>query len=55
MDREEAIRSVVDGSAPNWIDTAGHARGCMALRWVGADRDSQPRTRVVKHAAVAAG
>jgi len=33
---------------PNWIDTAGHARGAIALRWVAAERDSQPRTRVAR-------
>jgi len=27
---------------PNWIDTAGHDCGCVALRWVGADHDSEP-------------
>lgn len=36
-----------DPGAANWIDTAGHARGCLALRWVHAERDSQPITRVV--------
>ena len=40
---------------PNWLDTAGHARGCIAGRWVGADRDEQPRTRVVPLSALAAG
>jgi hypothetical protein len=52
------VRVVVahrDPGVPNWIDTAGHARGCMALRWVGAERDSQPRTRVARHAELAAG
>ena len=43
-----------DPGVPNWIDTAGHARGAIALRWVNADRDSQPRTRVVKLSELAA-
>ncbi len=32
--------------AGNWVDTAGHARGTMGLRWVRADRHPQPRARV---------
>jgi hypothetical protein len=31
----------------NWIDTAGHRRGTMGLRWVKAESHPQPRTRVV--------
>lgn len=26
-----------DPGRPNWLDTAGHRRGALALRWVGAD------------------
>jgi hypothetical protein len=44
-----------DPGVPNWIDTAGHARGAIALRWVNADRDSQPRTRVVGLSELASG
>ncbi len=33
---------------PNWLDTAGHAAGTMALRWVKADHHPKPVTRVVK-------
>jgi hypothetical protein len=44
-----------DPGVPNWLDTAGHARGCIGLRWVGAARDEQPRTRVVKLSELAAG
>lgn len=43
-----------DPGLPNWIDTAGHARGAIALRWVNADRDSLPRTRVARLADLAA-
>jgi hypothetical protein len=44
-----SVRIVIarrDPGVPNWIDTAGHARGAIALRWVNAERDSQPRARV---------
>jgi len=57
-DAQGRVRAVVahrDPGAPNWLDTAGHARGCLALRWVGADRDASPRTRVAKLADLAAG
>jgi len=37
-----------DPGVPNWLDTAGHARGGLALRWVGAAHPPQPRTRVAK-------
>jgi len=36
-----------DPGLPNWVDTAGHARGTMALRWVKAEGHPQPRVRVV--------
>jgi len=39
-----------DPGAPNWVDTAGHSRGTMGLRWVKASAHPQPRTRVVKAA-----
>jgi hypothetical protein len=36
-----------DPGHPNWLDTAGHRRGGLALRWVGADtRPPLPRTSV---------
>lgn len=31
----------------NWIDTAGHRRGTMCLRWVRASTQPEPRTRVL--------
>ena len=42
-----------DPGLPNWIDTAGHARGAIALRWVNAERDSPPRTHVARLADLA--
>ena len=44
-----------DPGVPNWIDTAGHSRGTMGLRWVKASGHPRPRTRVVKVAEVAVG
>ncbi len=44
------VRIVVarrDPAVPNWLDTAGHARGALALRWVGASEVPEPRTQVV--------
>ena len=46
-----SVRLVVshrDPGLPNWIETAGHRRGTMCLRWVGAERHPEPTTRVVK-------
>jgi len=46
-----SVRIVVahqDPHADNWIDTAGHRRGTMCLRWIGAAHHPQPATRVVK-------
>jgi hypothetical protein len=45
-----SVRLVVshrDPGLPNWIETAGHRRGTMCLRWVGAARHPEPTTRVV--------
>ncbi len=52
------VRLVVaaeDPGTPNWIDTAGHARGTMCVRWVRADGHPQPRCRVVKRAGLTRG
>ncbi len=50
------VRIVVaheDPGCPNWIETAGHRRGTMCLRWVGAKTHPEPTTRVVpRHALV---
>jgi hypothetical protein len=43
-------RLVVSASDPgvaNWIETAGHDHGTMAVRWVLADDHPEPRCRVV--------
>ncbi len=37
-----------DPGTDNWIETAGHDRGTMCFRWIGAKEHPQPRTRVVK-------
>jgi hypothetical protein len=43
-----------DPGRPNWLDTAGHRRGALALRWVGADATPPPpRTFVEKLGAAA--
>ena len=45
-----SVRIVIarrDPGVANWLDTAGHARGGLALRWVGAAEIPKPRTRVV--------
>ncbi len=34
----------------NWLDTCGHARGTMCLRWVRAESHPAPRTRLIEHA-----
>jgi len=31
----------------NWVDTEGHTRGTMGLRWVKAPHDVDPLLRVV--------
>lgn len=37
-----------DPGVPNWLDTAGHSRGTVGVRWVGPDVvDVLPTTRVV--------
>jgi hypothetical protein len=46
-----SVRLVIahqDPGVPNWIETAGHRRGTMCLRWVGAKQHPDPSTRVVK-------
>lgn len=41
--------SAKDPGQPNWLDTAGHRRGALALRWVGADSPPPvPETSVRK-------
>ena len=57
-DTDGQVRIAIAGSDPgvsNWIDTAGHARGTIALRWVGGERPGEVRTRVVKLAELRQG
>lgn len=42
-----------DPGVANWLETAGHERGTMCMRWVGAAEHVHPSTRVVKHDALA--
>ncbi|MFO0690125.1 MAG: DUF1214 domain-containing protein [Myxococcota bacterium] len=37
-----------DPGVPNWLDTAGHRRGCIIARQVGTATPDDPRCRVVK-------
>lgn len=41
------VLAAQDPGVGNWLDTAGHRRGTMCLRWVGAKTHPDPRTRVV--------
>lgn len=46
-----SVRIVVahrDPQVPNWLSTAGHARGTMLFRWIGAKVHPDPLTRVEK-------
>jgi len=44
-----------DPGVPNWVETVGHSRGTMGLRWVKADEHPKPRTRVVELAELRSG
>jgi hypothetical protein len=37
-----------DPGVPNWLETAGHRRGTLCLRWVGAREHPVPATRVAR-------
>jgi len=55
--RAGSVRLVVSSSDPghaNWMDTAGHKRGTMCVRWVRADAHPEPRCQVVKLSELAA-
>jgi hypothetical protein len=57
LERDGSVRIIVAHQDPgnakgNWIDTCGHDRGTMCLRWVRAPSHPQPRTRVVKASAL---
>jgi hypothetical protein len=48
---DESVRIVVaheDPGLPNWIQTVGHESGTMCFRWVRAEEQPVPATRVVK-------
>ena len=51
LDAEGRARFVVahrDPGLPNWLDTAGHSKGTVGVRWVGPDVvDVMPSTQVV--------
>jgi hypothetical protein len=40
--------SHTDPGIPNWLETAGHNRGTMCLRWIGAKEHPNPSTRKLK-------
>ena len=51
LSEDGAVRIVVarrDPGVANWLDTAGHDRGGLALRFVAADEIPETKTRVVK-------
>ena len=37
-----------DPGLPNWLSTAGHSRGTMLFRWIGASRFPDPQTQVMR-------
>lgn len=55
-DPDGVVRIVIassDPGRPNWLDSAGHRRGCIILRQVGTKSPDDPRCRVTKLAALA--
>ncbi|PPE75703.1 hypothetical protein C3942_02080 [Solimonas fluminis] len=42
------VLSQRDPGRANWLETTGHRRGTMCLRWVGAQEHIHPETRVVR-------
>jgi hypothetical protein len=52
LEADGSVRFVIahrDAGVPNWLDTAGHQRGTVGVRWVGRDViDVLPTTRLVK-------
>jgi len=55
--QDGTVRCIVahrDPGFPNWLDTAGHRRGIVGVRWVGGDVENPvPVTQVVRVAALA--
>lgn len=51
IDADGRVRIIIahrDPGVPNWLQTAGHDRGTLCFRWVGASEIVHPTTRVVK-------
>ncbi|MEH6516177.1 MAG: DUF1214 domain-containing protein [Halioglobus sp.] len=52
-----SVRIVVAHQSPpgtsNWVETAGHNRGTLCWRWIGADQHPPVNARVVKFSALA--
>ena len=55
LDPDGVCRVVIahdDPGVPNWLDTVGHERGVIVIRWVMVDSRPQPATRVVPFAEI---
>ena len=53
LEPDGSVRIVVahaDPGLPNWIETAGHRHGTMAVRWINAQEHPRPVCRVVPFA-----
>ncbi|MAG34088.1 MAG: hypothetical protein CL908_24680 [Deltaproteobacteria bacterium] len=58
LEDDGSLRIVIahtDPGVPNWMDTAGHRHGTMAMRWNGAEDPPRPHCRVVSLASLANG
>ena len=44
--RVRVVVAAADPGSPNWLDTAGHRRGCMVFRQIGTDQPVTPECRV---------
>jgi hypothetical protein len=44
----EIVVAAEDPGHPNWLDTCGHRRGTMCVRWIRAESHPDPQARVVK-------
>lgn len=53
--RVRMVVSPEDSGLPNWLDTAGHLRGCIVLRQVGTDRPDDPICQVLRHTELTQG
>ena len=40
--------SPIDPRISNWLNTGGHDRGCIAMRWIFSNSDSLAKTEVLK-------